>query len=55
MYWMMPIFKPPHAFVDDLTGVFLTFVGEMQIDHGGFEHGMAQVALDGTDVDTLFQ
>lgn len=31
--------EPPHGLVDDLTGVFGAFLGQMKIDHGGLAPG----------------
>ena len=44
-----------HHVIDQLAGVFLTFLGEVEIEHGGFELGMAHVALDDAQVDSGFQ
>ena len=52
---MVAIFETPHALVDDLKRIFLSFLGEMQIDHGGFEPGMPQIALDDAQVYPLLQ
>jgi len=38
--------KALHDLVDEFEGIFLAFLGEMQIDHGRFELGMAHVSLD---------
>jgi hypothetical protein len=35
-----------HEGIEALVGIFMPFVGEMEVDHRGFELGMAQVALD---------
>ena len=47
--------ESPHYVIDQLAGVFLTFLGEVKIEHGGFELGMAQVTLDDAQVDTGFE
>ena len=44
-----------HHVIDQLAGIFLTFLGEVEIEHGGFELSMAQVALDDAQVDTGFE
>jgi hypothetical protein len=44
-----------HEGVDTLVGVVMTFVGEMQVEHGGFEPGMPEVELDETEVDAGFE
>jgi hypothetical protein len=44
-----------HQIVDPLIGILLSFLGEMEIDHGGHQLGMPQVALDGPDIDPCFQ
>ena len=44
-----------HEGVETLGGVFLPFVGEVEVEHGGFELGMPQVALDEPRIDAGFQ
>jgi hypothetical protein len=44
-----------HHVVDQLAGVFLALLGQVKIEHGGFESSVAHVALDDTQVDTGFQ
>lgn len=44
-----------HEGVDTLVGIFMTFLGEVQVDHGGFEPGMSEVELDETEVDAGFE
>lgn len=44
-----------HYVVDQLAGIFLTLLGEVEIEHGGFELSMAHVALDDAQVDTGFE
>jgi hypothetical protein len=44
-----------HEGVETLVGLFLTFVGEVEVEHGGFELGMPQVALDETRVHARFE
>jgi hypothetical protein len=41
--------------MDALHGIFLSLVGQRQIDHGGFEVCMAQVTLHGAEVDASFE
>ena len=47
--------ESPHYVIDQLAGVFLALLGEVKIEHGGFELGMAHVALDDAQVDTGFK
>ena len=44
-----------HHVIDQLAGVFVALLGEVEIEHGGFELGMAHVALDDAQVDSGFQ
>lgn len=44
-----------HYVINQLAGVLLTLLGEVEIEHGSFELGMAQVALDDAQVDTGFE
>ena len=44
-----------HHVIDQLAGVFLALLGEVKIEHGGFELGMAHVALDDAQVDAGFE
>jgi hypothetical protein len=44
-----------HYLIDQLTGILLTFLGKVEIDHGGFELGMAHVSLDDPQVDSSFE
>ena len=44
-----------HHVVDQLAGIFLAFLGQVEIEHGGFETGVAQVALDDAQVDAGFE
>src|SRR5258706_16475177 len=41
--------------IDQLAGVLLTLLGEVEIEHSGFELSMAHVALDDAQVDTGFE
>ena len=45
----------PHECIDQRGGILLTPCGQMEIDRGGLDVGMAQVALDQADVDALVQ
>jgi hypothetical protein len=49
------IAEPLHGGVDDFAGIFRSLLGEMEIDHGGFQVGMSHVSLDDSGVDTGFQ
>jgi hypothetical protein len=44
-----------HEGVEALVGLFLAFVGEMEVDHRGFELGVSQVALDEPGIDASFE
>ena len=44
-----------HHVIDQLAGIFLALLGEVEIEHGGFESSMAHVALDDAQVDAGFQ
>ena len=44
-----------HYLIDQLTGIFLTLLSKVEIDHGGFELGMAHVSLDDPQVDSGFE
>ena len=44
-----------HEGVEALVGIFMPFVGEVYIDHGGFEWCMPQVALDETGIHAGFE
>lgn len=44
-----------HQIIDPLIGILLSFLGKMEIDHGGHQLGMSQVALDSPDIDPGFQ
>ena len=44
-----------HHVIDQLAGVLLAFLGQVKIEHGGFELGMAHVALDNARVDAGFE
>jgi hypothetical protein len=52
---MVSILQALHYFIDQLTGVFLAFLGKMQIDHGGLQPGMSHVSLDDSEVDACLQ
>ena len=44
-----------HYLIDQLTGILLPLLGKVEIDHGGFELGMAHVSLDDPQVDSGFE
>ncbi len=44
-----------HEGVKTLVGLFLSLVGEVEVDHGRFELGMPEVALDETRVHARFE
>ena len=44
-----------HHVVDQLAGVFLALLGQVKIEHGGFESSVAHVALDDAQIDAGFQ
>lgn len=44
-----------HDVVDDLAGILLALLSQVEIEHGGFETGVAQVALDDAQIDAGFQ
>ncbi len=55
MSLMIPISESLHHLVDEGRGVLLTGLGQVQVDHGGFKTAVAEVALDGADIDARFQ
>jgi hypothetical protein len=44
-----------HHVIDQLTGVLLALLGQVEIEHGGFEAGVAQVALNDAQIDAGFE
>ena len=44
-----------HHVIDQLTGIFVALLGEVEIEHSGFELGMAHVALDDAQIDAGFE
>jgi hypothetical protein len=44
-----------HEGIEALIGLFLPLVGEVEVEHGGFELGMAQITLDETRVHAGFE
>jgi hypothetical protein len=44
-----------HEGVDALIGIFMAFVGEVEVHHRGFELGVPQVALDEPGMHAGFQ
>ena len=49
------IFESFHHEVDQLISVFVSFVGQMQIDHGSFQALVSKVFLDGAQIDAGFE
>lgn len=44
-----------HHMVDELRGILLTLLGQVEIEHGSFEAGVAEIALDDAQVDAGFE
>lgn len=44
-----------HHMVDELRGILLTLLGQVEIEHGSFEAGVTEIALDDAQVDAGFQ
>ena len=44
-----------HEGIEALVGLFMPCVGEVYVNHGGFELGMSQGALDEPGIDTRFE
>jgi hypothetical protein len=44
-----------HYLIDQLTGILLSLLGQVEIDHGGFKLGMSHVSLDDPQVDSGFE
>jgi len=44
-----------HDVIDQLAGILLALLGEVKIEHGGFESGVAHVALDDAEIDAGFE
>lgn len=44
-----------HEAIDEITGLQLSHFGQMGIDGGCFRSGMAEVLLDLSEIDTVFQ
>ena len=55
MLLMIPISESLHHLVDEGRGILLTGLGQVQVDHGGFKTAVAEVTLDGADIDARFQ
>ena len=53
--WMEVMIESLHHVVDQLAGVFLALLGQVKIEHGGFESSMAHIALDDAQIDAGFQ
>jgi hypothetical protein len=43
-----------HHVVDELRGIFLALLGQVEIEHRSFEAGVAEVALDDAQVNPGF-
>ena len=41
--------------VDALVGIFVAFLCQVEVEHGGFEVGIAQVPLNSAEVDARFE
>lgn len=52
---MVVMIESLHHVIDQLAGVFLALLGEVEIEHGGLQLGMSHVALDGAQVDSGFK
>ena len=52
---MVVMVESLHHLIDQLAGILLTLLGEMEIDHSGFQLGMAHVSLDDTQIDSGFE
>ena len=44
-----------HHVIDQLAGIFVALLCQVEIEHGGFETGVAEVALNDAEIDTGFQ
>ena len=44
-----------HDVVDDVGGILVALLGEVEIEHGGLQSGVAEVALDDAEIDAGFQ
>lgn len=44
-----------HEGVETLISLFMPFVGEVEVEHGGFELGMSQVALNEAGIHASFE
>src|SRR5512141_261241 len=44
-----------HHVIDQLAGIFLSLLGQVEIEHGGLQSSVAHVALDDAQVDTGFE
>lgn len=52
---MVPILQALHDGVDQGFGIFVALVGEVEIDHGGFEVRVTEISLDDAQVDSCLQ
>jgi hypothetical protein len=44
-----------HESLETLISLFMPFVGEVEVEHGGFELGMPQVALEEPGIHAGFE
>lgn len=44
-----------HDGIDALDGIFLALLGQVEVQHGGFESRMAHISLKGPEIDTGFE
>ena len=44
-----------HDGIDALDGIFLALLGQVEVQHGGFEARMAHLSLHGPEIDTGFE
>ena len=51
----MVIIEPPHGVVDDGIGIFGALLREVEVDHGGLEPAMSQIALNDSGIDAGFK
>jgi hypothetical protein len=44
-----------HHVIDQLAGILLALLGQVEIEHGGFETSVAHIALDDVQIDAGFE
>src|SRR3990172_2472550 len=54
-FWSAPISEPRHDRVDQCIGVLVALAREVQVDHGGLQTGMPEMALDDAQVHPGFE